>query len=72
MSALVDNKVGHLDLLERDTVAHGQYVQGDALRQVIAHRSVRPVCRGLHSSRFRLNVSTFCGIRWVYNFPPVY
>jgi len=28
--------------------------------------------RGLHSSTFRLNVSTFCGIRWVHDFPPVY
>ena len=28
--------------------------------------------RGLHSSTFRLNVSTFCGIRWVHVFPPVY
>ena len=28
--------------------------------------------RGLHSSTFRLNVSTFCGVRFVHNFPPVY
>ena len=28
--------------------------------------------RGLHSSTFRLNISTFCGIRWVPDFPPVY
>ena len=28
--------------------------------------------RGLHSSTFRVNVSTFCGIRWVHDFPPVY
>jgi hypothetical protein len=28
--------------------------------------------RGLHSSTFQLNVSTFCGIRWVHVFPPVY
>ena len=28
--------------------------------------------RGLHSSTFRLNVSTFCWIRWVHDFPPVY
>ena len=27
---------------------------------------------GLHSSTFRLNVSTFCGIRRVHDFPPVY
>jgi hypothetical protein len=27
--------------------------------------------RGLHSSTFQLNVSTFCGIRWVHDFPPV-
>jgi hypothetical protein len=30
------------------------------------------VGRGLHSSTFRLNVSTFCWISWVHNFPPVY
>jgi hypothetical protein len=28
--------------------------------------------RGIHSSSFRLNVSTFCGIRRVHDFPPVY
>jgi len=28
--------------------------------------------RGLHSSTFRLNVSTFCGIRRVHDFSPVY
>jgi len=28
--------------------------------------------RGLHSSTFRLNVSIFCGIRWLHDFPPVY
>jgi len=27
--------------------------------------------RGLHSSTFRLNVSTFCGIRWMHDFPSV-
>jgi len=31
-----------------------------------------PPGRGLHSSTFRLNVSIFCGIRWVHDFPPVY
>jgi len=31
-----------------------------------------PLSRGLHSSTFRLNVSTFCGIRWVSDFPLVY
>jgi hypothetical protein len=33
---------------------------------------VRDNGRSLHSSAFRLNVSTFCGIRWVHDFPPVY
>jgi len=28
--------------------------------------------RGIHSSTFRLNISTFCGIRWVRDSPPVY
>jgi len=28
--------------------------------------------RGLHSSTIRRNISTFCGIRWVHDFPPVY
>jgi hypothetical protein len=31
-----------------------------------------PAGRGLHSSTVRLNVSTFCAIRWVHHFPPVY
>ena len=30
------------------------------------------VGRGLHSSTFQLNVSTFYGMRWVHDFPPVY
>ena len=28
--------------------------------------------RGSHSSTFRLNVSTFCAIRWVHDSSPVY
>ena len=28
--------------------------------------------RGLHSSTFQLNLSTFCWIRWLHEFPPVY
>jgi hypothetical protein len=28
--------------------------------------------RGLHSFPFPPNVSTFCAIRWVHDFPPVY
>ena len=28
--------------------------------------------RGLHSSTIRLYVSTFCGMRWVHDVPPVY
>jgi len=31
-----------------------------------------PLIRGLLSSTFRHNVSTFCWIRWVHDFPPVY
>jgi len=31
-----------------------------------------PPGRGLHLSTIRLNVGTFCGMRWVHNFPPVY
>ena len=27
--------------------------------------------RGLHSSTFRLNVNTFCGVQWVHDPPPV-
>ena len=38
------------------------------LRQPQAQRLVRG--RGLHSSTFRLDVSTFCGIRRVHIFPP--
>jgi hypothetical protein len=28
--------------------------------------------RGLHSFTFRLNVSTFCCLHWLHEFPPVY
>ena len=35
-------------------------------------RGMRHLGRGLHSSTIRLNASTFCGIRWVHDFPPVY
>jgi hypothetical protein len=31
-----------------------------------------PIIRGSHSSTSRLNVRTFCWIRWVHDFPPVY
>jgi hypothetical protein len=37
-----------------------------------APRGPHPLVMGLHSSAFRLNVSTFCGIRWLHDFPPVY
>ena len=31
-----------------------------------------PLGKGLHTSTFRLKVSTFCWIRWVHDFKPVY
>jgi hypothetical protein len=40
--------------------------------KAVADRIANALGRGLHSSNFRLNVSTFCGIRWVHYFPPVY
>jgi hypothetical protein len=33
--------------------------------QVGGLQVVQPPIRGLHSSTFRLKLSTFCGIRWV-------
>jgi len=39
-----------------------------ALMRFAAH----PTARGLRSFTFRLNLSTFCGIRWVHGFPPLY
>jgi len=36
------------------------------------HVRVPPRHRGLHSSTFRLNVNTFCWLRWVHDSPPVY
>ena len=42
------------------------------LMQIEAPTSVTVAGRGLHSSTFRLNVSMFCGIRWLHNIPPVY
>jgi hypothetical protein len=43
-----------------------------ALRLTAAAAVARPSARGLHSSTFRLNVSTFCWIRYMHDFPPVY
>jgi hypothetical protein len=37
-----------------------------------ARRNGRLLGRGLHSSASWLNVSTFCGIRWVHDFSTVY
>jgi len=34
--------------------------------------SLPPSTQGLTLVHFRLNVSTFCWIRWVHDFPPVY
>jgi len=53
--------------------AHAEPAQGGASSG--AHRAAirrRAGGRGVHSSTFRLNVSTFCGIRRVHDFPPVY
>ena len=38
----------------------------------VPHEDTMCLGRGSHSSTFRLNVSAFCGIRWVHGFPPVY
>jgi len=38
----------------------------------LANNNIGDVGRGVHSSTFRLNVSSFCGIRWVPDFLPVY
>jgi len=36
------------------------------------HTRAAASSQGLTLVRFRLNVSTFCRIRWVHNSPPVY
>jgi hypothetical protein len=41
-------------------------------REVADEVDAVPRTRGLHSYTIRLNVSTFCWIRWVHGFPPVY
>jgi len=43
-----------------------------AVREELLQDVVEPASRGLHSSTFRLNVSTLCGIRRVHDFPAVY
>ena len=43
-----------------------------SIRDYVTQTGGKMLGRGLHSSTFRLNVSTFCGIRWVHHFPPVY
>ena len=50
---------------ERKSVTFSLQLSGEACARHLPGR-------GLHSSTFRLNVSTFCGIRWVHDFPPVY
>jgi len=30
-----------------------------------SYKMLIPIIRGLHSPTFRLNISTFCGVRWV-------
>jgi len=44
----------------------------EVLRAVHAAAVERDAGRGLHSSTIRLNLGTFCGIRWVHDFPRVY
>jgi hypothetical protein len=41
----------------------------DDVAGVVRQAAAVPGARGLHSFTFRLNVSTFCGIRWVHEFP---
>jgi hypothetical protein len=48
--------------------ASGAAPRGRVVRAVIG---LRHVGMGLHSSTFRLNVSTLCGTRWVHDFSPV-
>ena len=52
----------------------GGYVgpgQGQSVVECAKEMVGRIVGRGLHSSTIRLNVSTFCGIRRVHDFPPL-
>jgi hypothetical protein len=51
--------------------ALGQDVETDPMEMAESIAEL-VVGRGLHSSTFRLNVSTFCFIRRVHDFPPVY
>jgi hypothetical protein len=46
--------------------------QGAAARDELAEDTQRALGRGLHFSTCLLNVSTFCWIRLVHDFPPVY
>jgi hypothetical protein len=60
-----------LPLLPRRTRRGQLFPLTDARDWIGARRSagvLPPLTRGLHSSTFRLNVSTFCGIRWLHNF----
>ena len=41
----------------------------DTLLESIPVKLLELAGRGLHSSTFRLNASTFCGIRWEHIFP---
>jgi hypothetical protein len=55
----------------RDLLNLCEITRGKDHKAVIASNIMYVVGRGLHSSTFRLNLSTFCGIRWVHDFPLV-
>ena len=48
------------------------FVYADAGLTLNTSTAMRVDGRGLHSSTFRLTVSTFVGIRWVHDFSQVY
>ena len=61
------------DVAPTDTALNGGSDGDDSIQRLhVPHEDTMCLGRGSHSSTFRLNVSAFCGIRWVHGFPPVY
>ena len=49
---------------------HNATKEGDVT--TVVDRGIARKAGAYTRSTFRLNVSTFCGIRWVHDYPPVY
>ena len=67
-------QVPALKVIYGQALAHGVELGRRRVRGQVGDRGVDHAVqgKGLRSSTFRLNGSTFCWIPWVHDFPPVY